>query len=49
VNGREAKVVWSRAGVVDWTVEVDAPADGQVSAHAADQAGNVEKMAHVAH
>jgi hypothetical protein len=46
VNGKNAKVVASKAGVVDWTIEIPAPADGRLIASARDDAGNVEQTAH---
>lgn len=46
VNGRTAKILAQDAGVVDWRVEIDAPADGRVVAAAVDRAGNVELTPH---
>ncbi len=46
VNGMDATVTAANAGVIDWEITLDAPADGNVMAHATDQAGNVEKMVH---
>ena len=47
VNGTAAKLVDSGAGVVDWSVELDVPADGNLSAKSADADGNVELTPHV--
>ncbi len=44
VNGVAARVVGMRAGVTDWSVEIDRPGDGVITAAAKDGAGNVEKM-----
>lgn len=43
VNGRDAKFLSSHAGVVDWKVELEPPADHSIRATAADAAGNVEE------
>jgi hypothetical protein len=46
VNDRKAKVLSSKSGVVDWTIELPAPADGRLVASAKDAAGNVEQTGH---
>jgi hypothetical protein len=46
VNGVEAKIASSSAGVVDWEATIAAPADGKVIAFAKDKAGNKEQTAH---
>ena len=43
VNGQHAKIVSAHAGVVDWQITLDPPADGVLHAQATDKAGNVEK------
>jgi hypothetical protein len=45
VNKRTATVASSRAGIVDWTIELDR-SESVVRAHATDAAGNVEQTAH---
>jgi hypothetical protein len=47
VNGRIARIVTQHAGVADWTVKLDAPADERILAESTDEAGNVERMPHV--
>ena len=47
VNGASAKIVTTHSGVADWSIELPLPANGQISAHATDDAGNVEKTGHV--
>jgi hypothetical protein len=46
VNGVEAKVQLLQAGLADWEALVPVPADGLVTARAADQAGNAEAPGH---
>lgn len=46
VNGKPAKVVSSRAGVVDWRIALPAAGVQRLKAFAADKAGNVERTAH---
>jgi hypothetical protein len=46
VNGQPAKIVSQAAGVADWEIALDLPADQTVSAHAFDRAGNVEQRKH---
>jgi hypothetical protein len=46
VNGVEAKVLASSAGVVDWEIAIATPADGKLIAFATDKAGNREQTAH---
>jgi len=46
VNGVEAKLQSVQAGLADWEVLVDAPADGILTARAKDQAGNAETPGH---
>ena len=47
VNGHPAKITSQHAGVADWIITLDAPADGRFLAQATDRAGNVELMPHV--
>ena len=47
VNGTPARLVDSGAGVVDWSVELEVPGDGNLTATAADAAGNQELTPHV--
>lgn len=47
VNGAAAEVKSRAAGIVDWSVTLPLPKDGKVSAHAVDEAGNIEQTAHV--
>ncbi len=44
VNGHEATIIAQEAGVADWEITLDA--DQKVSAHAVDNAGNVERRRH---
>lgn len=46
VNGRQATIISRSAGVVDWRIELDTPADGRLIAFARDAAGNVEQTQH---
>ncbi|MEK6262724.1 MAG: G8 domain-containing protein [Planctomycetota bacterium] len=46
VNGHPAKITAQHAGVADWTITLDAPADGRYVAQATDRARNVELMPH---
>ncbi len=46
VNDLPATIVAHEAGVADWQIELDLPANGQISAFARDAAGNIERMAH---
>jgi len=46
VNGAAAKIVAQQAGVADWIVTIDAPADGRIVATGTDRAGNVERAPH---
>ncbi|MDX1947593.1 MAG: G8 domain-containing protein [Pirellulaceae bacterium] len=46
VNGQPAVVVARGPGVVDWSLELPLPADGKLTAFAADEAGNAEKTPH---
>jgi len=46
VNGRPATITARHAGVVDWVITLDAPADGRFTAGAVDRAGNVELAPH---
>ncbi|MEZ6057308.1 MAG: G8 domain-containing protein [Planctomycetaceae bacterium] len=46
VNNQPAHIVRSRAGVVDWKLTLDAPADGHLTASAQDLAGNLEQTGH---
>jgi len=47
VNGRPATITSQHAGVADWVVTLDAPADGRYAAAATDRAGNSELTPHV--
>lgn len=47
VNGQAAKITSQQSGLAEWTIELDAPADGRLSAHAVDRSGNVETMPHL--
>ena len=47
VNGAKATVHSQRAGVADWSVTVGVWADGTITAHAVDDAGNAEINRHV--
>jgi hypothetical protein len=46
VNGRRAQIAAGPSGIANWSIELPLPADGNVSAHAADDAGNVERTVH---
>ena len=46
VNGHQVKPSASRAGVADWSVQIDPPRDGKLVASAIDNAGNAEQTAH---
>lgn len=46
VNGQAAKILSSSAGVVDWTIQLDAAGTQQIVALAKDAAGNVEQTPH---
>jgi len=46
VNGQRATITAHHAGVADWSITLDAPADGRYHAHATDTAGNAERMPH---
>ena len=46
ILGKEAEVVSSGAGVVDWVANLPAKHGGKLTARATDEAGNVEKTAH---
>jgi hypothetical protein len=46
VNGRQATIVSATAGVADWEAIIEPPADGWVTAGAADAAGNRELTPH---
>jgi hypothetical protein len=46
VNGLTAKITAQHAGVADWTVTLDTPADGRIRAHSTDGAGNIEQLPH---
>jgi hypothetical protein len=46
VNGVTATILSENAGVVDWTVTLDAPAEGKIVAFATDETGNVERLPH---
>ena len=46
VNGKQADIVTASAGVVDWEITIDSPADGPLVAYSRDKAGNDEQTAH---
>lgn len=46
VNGLAATITAQYAGLADWTITLDAPADGRYLATATDRAGNVELTPH---
>ena len=46
VNGERARIIAQQAGIADWTITLDAPANGHWSAHAQDRDGNRERMPH---
>jgi hypothetical protein len=46
VNGRPAQIAAGPSGIANWSIELPPPADGIVSAHAADDAGNIEQTVH---
>jgi hypothetical protein len=46
VNGRAARLLSARAGVVDWEIALDPPRDQRIVAHARDRAGNEERLPH---
>ncbi|HKQ36701.1 MAG TPA: G8 domain-containing protein [Verrucomicrobiae bacterium] len=46
VNGREARIVSSQAGVADWEITLTTPHDRMLSASASDKAGNKETTGH---
>jgi hypothetical protein len=46
VNGREARITSTSAGVVDWKIALDRTEAGKVIAFASDKAGNVERTPH---
>ena len=46
VNDKPATIISSDAGVVDWQAALPLPPDGQLTAFATDDSGNVERQAH---
>jgi G8 domain len=46
VNGLPATITSQQAGVADWTITLDAPANGRYFATATDLAGNAERLPH---
>ena len=46
VNGQPAKITAQHAGVADWTISLDASANGRYVAKSTDAAGNVELVPH---
>jgi G8 domain len=46
VNGRKAAIRTARDGVVDWTVDLEMPPAGMVTARARDTLGHLEATAH---
>lgn len=46
VNGQPAQLAGGQSGVANWSIELPLPADGNVSASAADDSGNIEQTAH---
>lgn len=47
VNGHDAEVMTTSAGVVVWRVSLNVPADGRLIASASDRDGNKEQTGHV--
>lgn len=47
INGQPAQIRSQHAGVADWAVTLDPPADGMLTAYAADRSGNTERLPHV--
>ncbi len=46
VNGHPATITTQHAGVADWVITLDAPADGRYFAKATDLVGNAELVPH---
>jgi hypothetical protein len=46
VNGHQAKVSATNAGVVDWEISLPKPVDGKLTAYATDASGNIERTSH---
>ncbi len=46
VNGQTAQIICQQAGIADWEITLDLPADGHLIAISTDRAGNVERMPH---
>jgi hypothetical protein len=47
VNGQPAAIAANRHGVADWSIELPAADDANVSAQGADAAGNIERTPHI--
>jgi len=47
VNGHPATITVQQAGVAEWTITLDASADGKYTAQATDRAGNAERSPHL--
>ena len=46
VNGHNASIITQQAGIADWTLTLDAPADGRYVAQSTDRADNAELTPH---
>ncbi len=46
VNGHPATIITQEAGIADWTLTLDAPADGRYVAQSTDRANNAELTPH---
>jgi hypothetical protein len=46
VNGQPATITATSPGVAEWRAQIEIPADGQVTAVAADRVGNTETTVH---
>ncbi len=47
VNGKPATIIRQHAGVADWSITLDAPADGRYHVTATDEARNTERTPHI--
>ena len=47
INGQTAQITHQSAGVADWVITIDAPADGRYTASAIGHAGNVQVTSHI--
>jgi len=46
VNGVSASLLPAGSGIADWKADIEAPADGMLTARAVDRAGNDEQSPH---